>query len=77
LLDPRLVVLVGKMAIDVFLGPQPLRATVGTVHTHAGRLYLPLPHASGVSRWLNDPANRELLDHALRELSRLRIELCL
>jgi uracil-DNA glycosylase len=57
------------------LGKQPLTATVGQVFEHGGRLYLPLPHASGVSRWLNAPANRALLDQALAELARLRVEL--
>jgi uracil-DNA glycosylase len=75
LLDPQLVLLVGKMAIDAFLGKQPLTATVGRSFERDGRLYLPLPHASGVSRWLNLPANRELLDQALLQLSRLRVEL--
>jgi uracil-DNA glycosylase len=74
-LQPRLVLLVGKMAIDTCLGKQPLTATVGQVFERAGRLVLPLPHASGVSRWLNTPDNRALLDQALAELSRLRQEL--
>jgi uracil-DNA glycosylase len=75
LLRPKLVILVGKMAIDVFLGKQPLAATVGRLHERDGRLFLPLPHASGVSRWLNDPNNRALLDRALAELAQLRDEL--
>ena len=73
--QPRVVLLVGKMAIDAFLGKQPLEATVGQVFERNGRLLVPLPHASGVSRWLNTPAHRALLDQALRELSRLRVEL--
>ena len=72
ILRPRLVLLVGKMAIDAFLGKQPLTATVGKVFEQDGRVYLPLPHASGVSRWLNDASNRALLDQALIELGRLR-----
>jgi uracil-DNA glycosylase len=36
---------------------------------------VPLPHPSGVSRWLNDPANRARVDHAVElvhgELARL------
>jgi uracil-DNA glycosylase len=75
LIQPRLVLLVGKMAIDAFLGKQPLVATVGHVFESGGQRYLPLPHASGVSRWLNNASNRALLDHALLELSRLRLEL--
>jgi uracil-DNA glycosylase len=77
LIQPRLVLLVGKMAIDAFVGKRPLVATVGQVFEVDGRLFLPLPHASGVSRWLNDAANRALLDMALAELSRLRVELLL
>jgi len=74
-LEPKLILLVGKMAIDAFLGRRPLTETVGQVFLVEGRRYLPLPHASGVSRWLNDAAHRELLDQALRELGRLRVEL--
>jgi hypothetical protein len=40
---------------------------------------IPLPHPSGTSRWLNDPANRERLTDALAvvkdELGRVRTEL--
>ena len=63
------------MAIDAFLGKQPLGKTVGQVFERDGRMCVPLPHASGVSRWLNDAANRVLLEQALGELSRLRVEL--
>jgi uracil-DNA glycosylase len=77
LIQPLLVLLVGKMAIDAFLGRRRLSETVGHVFPLDGRVYLPLPHASGVSRWLNDASNRALLDQALDELSRLRRELSL
>lgn len=75
LIRPKLVLLVGKMATDAFLGKQPLTETVGRVFDLDGRRYLPLPHASGVSRWLNAPENRALLSAALDELSRLRVTL--
>jgi uracil-DNA glycosylase len=75
LIQPKLILLVGKMAIDAYLGKQPLTATVGRTFEIDDRLYLPLPHASGVSRWLNDARNRLLLDSALAELGRLRVEL--
>jgi len=74
LIQPELVLLVGKMAIEAFLGRRPLVEIVGRSFEIAGRRYLPLPHASGVSRWLNAAANRALLDEALRELSRLRVQ---
>jgi len=75
LIQPRLVLLVGKMAIDACVGKKPLTETVGQVYEIDGRHYVPLPHASGVSRWLNAPANQRLLDQALAELARLRVEL--
>jgi uracil-DNA glycosylase family 4 len=74
-IQPEVVLLVGKMAIDAFLGKQPLEATVGRSFNRESRVYLPLPHASGVSRWLNTPDHRALLDQALVELGRLRVEL--
>jgi hypothetical protein len=35
---------------------------------------LPLPHPSGVSRWLNDPAHQRLVDEALARLAQIRSE---
>jgi len=89
LIQPKVVLLVGKMAINAFVGKRLLSETVGKVFEASGqwsvlsgqvaeqqkRYFLPLPHASGVSRWLNVPANQELLDKALSELSRLRVDL--
>jgi uracil-DNA glycosylase family 4 len=75
LIQPKVVLLVGKMAIDAFLGKYPLTETVGKVFERDGKLFLPLPHASGVSRWLNEAANKARLEQALAELSRLRLEL--
>lgn len=74
LLQPGVILLVGKMAIDAFIGKQPLTETVGRVFERDHRTYLPLPHASGVSRWLNDPTHRAQLETALEQLSRLRRE---
>lgn len=58
IIRPRIVLLVGLLAIRTFLGPvKSLTAVVGTAVVRDGVLYVPLPHPSGVSRWLNDPAN--------------------
>jgi uracil-DNA glycosylase family 4 len=73
LFQPAVVLLVGKMAIDAFVGKQPLTETVGRVFERDGRVYVPLPHASGVSRWLNDPSNKARLNQALAQLSGLRL----
>ena len=75
LLQPRLIVLVGRLAIETFLGPARLAEVVGTLQHRGGRLFLPLPHTSPVSRWLNDPANRERVDRAIGLLARCRVEL--
>src|SRR5712691_820077 len=47
LLQPKVVLLVGKMAIDAFVGKRPLTETVGRVFKIEQRLFVPLPHASG------------------------------
>ena len=57
-LRPEVVLLVGLLAIRTFLGPvKSLTAVVGTSAIRDGVLYIPLPHPSGVSRWLNEPPN--------------------
>lgn len=78
MLNPPLVVLVGRMAIDAFLpSKRPLTELIGNSVERDGRVWLPLPHASGVSRWLNAPANQALLGRAIDELGRLRKRLTL
>lgn len=72
LLRPRLVIAVGQHGIGRFLGSGPLEERVGQVFLADGRSVLPLPHPSGQSRWLNQPANRERLDRALSLLSDFR-----
>lgn len=65
IVDPKLMLLVGRMAIDIYLPKQSLDALVGEVFELNGRELLPLPHPSGMSRWLNAPANQRKLDAAL------------
>src|SRR5688572_6973057 len=77
LIRPRVILLAGKMAIEEFYPPAPLEQLVGTWKEHEGAHLLPLPHPSGVSRWLNDPTHRALLDRALAQLSRWREQLAL
>lgn len=64
LLRPRVMLLVGQMAISRLLGPAPLEDRVGKGFG-TRPLMIPLPHPSGQSRWLNAPANRERLAAAL------------
>jgi uracil-DNA glycosylase len=66
LVQPKVVILFGKMAIDVFLGAgQPLEARIGQRFEAENTIYIPLPHSSGASTWLNRATNRELLQKAI------------
>lgn len=75
LLQPELILLVGGLAIRAFLGEQRLAEVVGTLQRRDGWLLLPLPHTSPVSRWLNDPANRERVGLAIELLGQCRVSL--
>ena len=77
LLRPRVVLLAGKLAIAEFYPPSQLEALVGTWRQEGECWLLPLPHPSGVSRWLNDPAHHALVDNALTQLAVWRVTLAL
>jgi uracil-DNA glycosylase len=74
LLRPRLVVAVGKIAIDQFTEEPGLKLvdTVGKLHrvTRFGVDVdvIPLPHPSGASTWYLRPPGKRLLGKALRLL---------
>lgn len=74
ILKPKLLIPVGQMAINRFLGPSPLESRVGKSFGDEPMM-VPLPHPSGQSRWLNDPANRERLAAALALISDQRLRL--
>lgn len=75
LLQPSLVVTVGLAAGARFLGVTRLRDAVGKSFLADDAIVVPLPHPSGASGWLNDPANRarlgKALTHVRRELARI------
>ncbi len=73
LLKPKVVLLVGAMAIEAFLGKVKLEDVIGTYREQDGMLLLPLAHPSGVSRWLLDPAHQELNRRALAILAEWRV----
>ena len=68
LLGPRIVVPVGGLAIKELLGIGKLADAVGRAHRRDGIVYVPLPHPSGASTWLNAPENRERLWRSLAVL---------
>lgn len=75
LVQPELIITLGRLAAKRFLGDKPLAELVGQSFEHRLGIILPLPHPSGVSRWLNAPENQDRVEQGLAELSRLRIEL--
>lgn len=76
ILRPPLIIPVGRLAIDRFLGAVPLAEVVGRVtrvaHAGGSSEVIPLPHPSGASSWIHQPGNLALLDRAL-ELLRDRL----
>jgi uracil-DNA glycosylase len=58
LLQPKLVVTVGGLAARRLLGVTSVTECVGRPYVFGEAVAIPLPHPSGASSWLNDPANR-------------------
>ncbi len=69
---PKVVLLVGRMAIEYYFGKCRLEDVIGTYRERDGTLFLPLHHPSGVSRWLNDPEHQKLHQQALELLASWR-----
>lgn len=83
---PAVMILLGQLAIERYWGKAALADAVGRSRriertpengSAVGRpgspwtlTLVPLPHPSGASRWLNDPANKALLRRGLRTLRR-------
>jgi uracil-DNA glycosylase len=65
LLRPLLIVTVGGLAARRLLGIRRLTDAIGERYDLDGVPAIPLPHPSGASGWLNDPANRRRLASAL------------
>jgi len=73
ILQPRLIIPVGKLAIAQFLPLTKLEEVIGHIFRkqRAGRRFdlIPLPHPSGASPWHKIPPGRELLARALELLA--------
>jgi uracil-DNA glycosylase len=74
LLQPELVLPVGKLAISRFLGERPLIDTIGQQFeiTYAGQTVdcIPLPHPSGASPWHRMEPGKTLLGKALARVAK-------
>lgn len=79
IIRPKLLIPVGRLAIERFLPQLPLDQLIGTkrrvVHAGGRSTVIPLPHPSGASSWFYQNDNKALLDRAIEliavELGRL------
>lgn len=77
-IKPPLIIALGRQAAEALIpGARKLtlRDLVGSIHTvdlgYGDVPIVPLPHPSGVGRWLNDPDNRALVDRAMDLLAEM------
>ena len=79
LLRPRLLIPVGRLAIERFLPRLPLEDLIGREHRiecgGAEMVAIPLPHPSGASSWIHQADHGELLSRALRAIRKRLAEL--
>jgi uracil-DNA glycosylase len=73
MLRPGLIVPIGKLAVSKLLPKVKFDQAIGErfdreIEGHRTTL-IPLPHPSGRSTWLNDPANRRRLERALHRIA--------
>lgn len=57
--NPRVILPIGRLAIELFYGKEPLHQIIGTQKQVDGRWVVPLPHPSGASRWHQSKENRQ------------------
>jgi uracil-DNA glycosylase len=64
-IQPQLIVPVGGLAARNLLGLKSVTECIGRRFELDGAVAIPLPHPSGASGWLNDPANRARVGQAV------------
>jgi uracil-DNA glycosylase len=73
IIQPELVIPVGRLAIARFLTNRPLDELIGRAHdvevARRMTLVIPLPHPSGASSWIHQSGHQRLLDGALSLIS--------
>ncbi len=75
--QPEVIVLVGRLAIQLYYPPKvKLSDVIGeTTVSEDQQVLIPLPHPSGASRWFHEPANVGRLERAIYALKRIKAEL--
>jgi len=70
MIRPAVIIPVGRLAIERFLGNGLLSDLVGRAHVLSGMpggpVAIPLPHPSGASSWIHQDDHPKLLDAAIR-----------
>jgi len=70
IIAPKILIPVGRLAIERFLGAGPLADQVGRAHEltalPGSPLAIPLPHPSGASSWIHAPGHMALVRESLR-----------
>lgn len=73
LLDPKIILPVGRLAIGLFIPEKPpLEQIIGLERQVDGRWIIPLPHPSGASRWHQSEVNRERVREAVQRIKKHR-----
>lgn len=73
IIDPRLIIPVGRLAINLFFSSRmSLAEIIGCEIRVDDRIVVPLPHPSGASRWHQIPKHRERIDLAIKEIWAIR-----
>ncbi len=72
IIQPELILPIGRVAINHFLGKGKLKDLIGKVFERDGRLVHPFPHPSGANVWLNRPESKRLIAAALEHLRQLK-----
>jgi uracil-DNA glycosylase len=65
IIRPKVILPVGKLAINRFFREQALDRLIGKAHVVDKRLVIPLPHPSGASSWIHQGNHPQLLKEAL------------
>ena len=76
IVDPRLIIPVGRLAINLFY-PQKisLAEIIGSEKVVDHRAIVPFSHPSGASRWHQIAENREKIAEAIKRIGRLKSEM--
>lgn len=69
LMRPLLVIPVGGLSARRLLGVKSITECVGVRYERDDYVAIPLPHPSGASSWLNDPANRARVADAVAAIN--------